>query len=190
MISIQPLLIPTCRTAPANKRLLSAIRYADAPPCCDPAGRASGILSRDPPWEAADVRSPSNAIDDAVRAGFLLLVESRSAQRRRGRIRAAARRRNSLPTIQTPTANVVVRVFAETLRFTPDGRGADITVQQNETVTGGLVTARSAAKRVRLPTCGGPHRDRLRLPTRCRLCGAAPHRGAADSKRFGSPIRT
>ena len=47
---------------------------------------------------------------------------------------------NSLPTIQYANGYVVVRVFAETLSFTPNGRGADIAVQQNETVTGGLVT--------------------------------------------------
>ena len=47
---------------------------------------------------------------------------------------------NSLPTIQYANGYVVVRVFAETLSFTPDGRGEDVTVQQNETVTGGLVT--------------------------------------------------
>jgi len=47
---------------------------------------------------------------------------------------------NSLPTILYANGYVVVRVFAETLSFTPDGRGEDVTVQQNETVTGGLVT--------------------------------------------------
>ena len=47
---------------------------------------------------------------------------------------------NSMPTIQYANGYVVVRVFAETLGFTPDGRGEDVTVQQNETVTGGLVT--------------------------------------------------
>src|ERR1041384_781569 len=47
---------------------------------------------------------------------------------------------NSLPTIQYANGDVVVRVFAETLSFTPDGRGEDVTVRQSETVTGGLVT--------------------------------------------------
>jgi hypothetical protein len=47
---------------------------------------------------------------------------------------------NSLPTIQYANGYVVVRVFAETLSFTPDGRGKDVTVQQDETVSGGLVT--------------------------------------------------
>jgi hypothetical protein len=47
---------------------------------------------------------------------------------------------NSLPTIQYANGYVVVRVFAETLSFTPDGRGADITVRENETLTGGPVT--------------------------------------------------
>ena len=49
---------------------------------------------------------------------------------------------NSLPTIQYANGYVVVRVFAETLSFSPDGRGEDVTAQQNETVTGGLVTSR------------------------------------------------
>jgi hypothetical protein len=47
---------------------------------------------------------------------------------------------NSLPTILYANGYVTVRVFAETLSFTPDGRGEDVTVQQNETATGGLVT--------------------------------------------------
>jgi hypothetical protein len=53
---------------------------------------------------------------------------------------------NSLPTIQYANGYVVVRVFAETLGFTPDGRGEDVTVQQSETVTGGLVTGPERSK--------------------------------------------
>ena len=47
---------------------------------------------------------------------------------------------NSLPTIQYANGYVTVRVFAETLSFTPDGRGADITVRESETLAGGPVT--------------------------------------------------
>jgi len=47
----------------------------------------------------------------------------------------------SLPTIKYANGYVIVRVFAETLSFTPDGRGKDVTVGESETLAGGLVTS-------------------------------------------------